>query len=137
MLHPVSNILGVAIETALKGMLSSHKQSIPFKHDLEFLLEEVAKHDSGLEAILTSCLGGIQVAYGIIAANPDKPSEEVCAMYRRHHIHFLSLNRMYDRPFAARYPVARGHILPDAIALGRIAGTLQDRLRELIERQGL
>lgn len=126
--HPVSHLLGVSLETAMKGLLSCRGM-----HDLKKLKHDLNKifalaSDPALVADIDACLVDLVVPEEIFDANPDIPRIEVEALYRNHRFHMDMINRIYDHPYATRYPVLGGHSLPDPIALKRITLALQARL---------
>ncbi len=124
--HPVSHLLGVSVETALKGLISCYGKQIPRTHDLEKLLKEVTGED--LLQRLDLALFELPVPEDILEANPKQTKGEIEGFYRAHYFHFEMLNRLYNRPYATRYPVLGGHVLPDALAVGKMAAVLLDRL---------
>jgi len=128
--HPLSHLLGVGLEAAIKGLLACRGVKVPRTHNLEKLLSTL--NDNNVEERFSNCLQDLSVPQELFESNKDKPREEIEAMYRRHHIHVHLLNRLYDRPYATRYPVLGGHALPDSIAIQRITQTAQQVLSDEI-----
>ena len=126
LLHPVSHLLGVSLETALKGLLSCRSGNVPRTHNLMDLLRKVS--DSDILSSLDTELVELPVPPDLFEVNPEASPAEIEGFYRRHHFHFDMLNAVYDRPYATRYPVLGGPALPDAIALHRLIRVLQERL---------
>ena len=113
--HPLSNLFGVAIETSIKGLLVCRDRSVPKSHNLKKLYSLL--DDASLTSALISDLQSVPVPRAIMDANPKRSVAELEAFYRQPHFHIEMLNRVYDRPFATRYPVLGGHSLPDPTAL--------------------
>jgi hypothetical protein len=124
--RPISQLLGVALETGVKGLLVCRGTAAPKKHDLEDLLDRLS--DPNLEQSMNDGLQSILVPKELYDFNPDKPRDEIDAMYRRHHLHVQLLNNLYDRPFASKYPMLGGFTLPDPIAIRLIVLTIQNAL---------
>jgi hypothetical protein len=124
--HPISNLLGVCIETSIKGLLVCRGLNCPRTHNIEKLLNLLG--DNELELTIAKDLSGLSIPEEVRDANSDKDRPTLEAMYRRHHYHIHMLNRVYDRPFASRYPVLGGHCLPDLFALRIIADRLSKEL---------
>jgi hypothetical protein len=106
LLHPISQLLGIALETALKGLLICRKGGAPATHDLESLVGALS--DGLFESELSLSLHNLEIPQIFIDLNPNSPKPEMEAVYRRHHIHVATLNLLYDHPFASRYPVDNG-----------------------------
>ncbi|MGC9418553.1 MAG: hypothetical protein ACP5EN_06215 [Rhodovulum sp.] len=97
-------------------------------HDLETLLSSL--DDSSLEGRFSQALSGLEVPHELLEMNPGKPRQNIEEMYHRHHIHLRQLNLVYARPYASRYPMIGGHMLPNPLAIGKITEIVQDTLRE-------
>ncbi len=127
-MHPISQLLGVSIETSVKGLLSCAGQNVPRTHDLVKLVAQGV--DGEQKDRIDRSLVNLEVPPALIEANPGATLEDIQSFYFRHSFHIEMLNNVYDRPFAARYPVLGGHTLPDPVALERVAKLLVDDLRE-------
>ena len=126
-LHSVSHLLGVAIETSIKGLLVCRDKEVPKTHNLEKLMGLLG--DSLIEAKIASKLCTLEVPQKLLDANPDKSRVELESQYRQHKFHVFTINLLYDRPFATRYPVLDNHSVPNSTALREIAQVLQSQLR--------
>jgi hypothetical protein len=118
--------LGVSLETAIKGLIACRGAHVPRKHDLTALLAGIS--DAELTSSLDASLQGLEVPEELFDANPDSSRSEIVGFYRRHRFHFEMINAVYASPYATRYPVLGGHVLPDALALSRLARVLQQRV---------
>lgn len=123
--HPISHILGLALETAMKGLLVCRGAKSGHSHDLEELLRLI--DDPALEVSLTRCLDSLVVPQELLDANQTSRSE-IEAMYRQHPIHFHLLNQIYNKPYATRYPVIGGIALPDPVAMAALIRVIQETL---------
>jgi hypothetical protein len=124
--HPISHILGLTLETAMKGLLVCRSAKSSHSHDLEDLLRHL--DDPKLETSLDESLHGLVVPQDLLDANEHTSPLEIEAMYRRHHIHFHLLNQIYKKPYATRYPVIGGIALPDPVALAKMSLVVQEAL---------
>ncbi|WP_170363340.1 HEPN domain-containing protein [Ruegeria arenilitoris] len=124
--HPLSQLLGVALETSLKGLIACRSEVPPKTHSISKLFQKLGDHD--LEKRIEAQLQNLSVPKEIQEANNSMDIQELTEAYRRHHIHVDLLDRVYDRPFMSRYPILGGHSLPDAIALIAIADTVLSKL---------
>ncbi len=120
--HPLSQLYGVAIETAFKGILVCRGKSFKRSHDLEALHNQL--EDQNLEDDLKYDLSGIEVPNDIRDSNPNTPIDELEEFYRSPGFHVHLLNLVYNKPYATRYPVIGGHSLPDPFALKAISHRL-------------
>jgi HEPN domain-containing protein len=130
--HPVSNLLGVAFETCVKGLLICRGETAPHTHDLEKLLSRLS--DRELEARLDESLHNLRVPQELLDLNDSKERSDITAMYRRHALHVHLLTKLYHRPYASRYPVLGGHSLPDVDAVRRITTVAQQVLEKEVRR---
>lgn len=134
--HPLSSLFGIAIETAMKGLLSCRGHDTPRSHDLVDLLERIQTAD--LRCTINKSIENLCVPDDLIELNRSFDRSDVESAYRGIDFHIDILNKLYDRPFAARYPVLGGHSLPDPMALRPIAQILQRQLQDEINaRRGL
>jgi hypothetical protein len=106
LLHPISQLLGVSFETALKGLLICRKGEAPASHNLKDLVDKLS--GDGFEDQLSQSLGSLDIPQVFIDLNPKASQQELEEVYRRHHLHVETLNMLYDRPYASRYPVDDG-----------------------------
>jgi len=116
--HPVSQLLGVALETSLKGLLVCRQGKAPWGHDLEKLLGKL--DDSDLSNRFDDALEELPLSQAFKEANPTAEIVELERVYRQHGLHVHLLNLVYAPPFASRYPILGGHCLPDPSAFDRI-----------------
>jgi hypothetical protein len=131
LIHPLSQLLGIAFETALKGLLIFRNGHSPATHNLKDLM--LALSDNELEDQLTGALSTVDVQQIMLDTNPGASRDELEALYRRHHLHIETLNLLYDRPFASRYPVDNGKDgvnLFDPVAAYLMITVVQGRLSQ-------
>ncbi len=126
--HPVSQLLGVALETSIKGLLVLRNGKANWIHDIEELFGSL--DDPILCGKIEQKLQSITVPSIYYDIKKDKDRADVEATHRRHGFHIQLLNRVYDRPFASRYPVLGGHSLPDPVAIEVIIQVLLNELKD-------
>ena len=129
--HPMSQLLGLALETSVKGMIVANGKNPSHTHDLVKLFKTL--QDRKLERKIAEDIQGLELPPEIREANPTATETELVGMYRRHHIHIAALNSVYDRPFISRYPSKEGFMKPDLEALFSIATTVQSELNKLTQ----
>ena len=128
-LGPISQLLGVALETACKGLLVCAGEKSPKTHDLDKLFSKL--DDDTLKVGLDDVLRAVTVPRSLIESNKGKPLCEVTRIYRTPSFHIHALNRVYDRPFVSRYPVLDVHSCPYPDALRRLLPVIHERLDSL------
>lgn len=126
--HPISQTLGVALETSIKGLLICRTGKAKKTHDLEKLFRNL--NDAELEKEIAESLSKITAPEAYFLLNSEKSKQEVSDFYRSAEIQIQLLNRVYDRPFASRYPVLGGHSLPDPEAVRVICAVICNVLRD-------
>ncbi|SLN47538.1 hypothetical protein ROA7450_02355 [Roseovarius albus] len=125
-LRPLSQLLGVAIEASLKGLISSRGDKPPKTHCISKLFQDLA--DTKLEAAINLKLRGMVLPEEVAINNPNLDNEELKKLYRQLKTHIELLDLVYSRPFVSRYPILGVHSMPDVPALIIIAEEFQNRL---------
>ena len=126
--HPLSQLLGLALEICLKGLLVARGNKPPHVHDLEKLFGSL--NDTHLEQQISQSLRCLKLPEDLLVTNGHTDPVELEAMYRRHHIHIASLNSVYNATFISRYPSAKSFMMPNVEALIKIIKTTQSALND-------
>ena len=127
-LHPISQLLGIALETAVKGLLACREPDPPRIHDLEQLLNKI--DDKELLECFAASMADLIGPEAIYEANPNIDRANVDAKYRSHWLHVKSLNLVYNKPYATRYPDLGGRSTPNPLAARKIIVIVQERLKK-------
>jgi len=125
-ISPVAHLMGVSLETAIKGRLACCGP-FPTVHDLVELLnllQDESLENECKEAFLA--LDRAQIIFNMADPNPDPDALEKA--YRSHLYHVRTLNALYGKPYATRYPVIGVHSSPNLQAIREIILILHRKL---------
>ena len=129
--YPLSQLLGISAELAMKGILLFRTEQPTRTHNLLGLLSRI--EDAELLGEMDETLLDLPLPSVLIEANERTPTAELEAIYRSSRFQTEMLNLIYDRPFRSRYPQKAGVCLPDLPALHRIVRILHGRLAKAAE----
>ena len=127
-LRPLSQLVGVSLETSLKGLIACRGIDNSKTHSISKLFEIL--DDPNLEAEISALLQNVELPEELVEVNEHLEADELAKLYRTLGIHVDLLDRVYDRPYVSRYPYLGSHAAPDIEALMIVIQALQLRLRE-------
>lgn len=128
LLHPISHLLGLSLETAAKGLLVSRGKKPDRTHNLTVLMAEVV--DEPLGAEISARLTQFPTPEALFEANASMARTEVEAQYHAYKFHVGVLDSWYDRPYASRYPAEGLFSRPCPLAIREIVSVIQERLEQ-------
>jgi hypothetical protein len=131
LLHPISQVLGLALETSIKGLQSCRTGRYSRGHNLISLYQEL--NDNQLSETINNKLEGIQVPKDFLDANTEKLGESnTLRGYRSDWLQIRLLNGVYDAPYISRYPPEEAFSLPNPLAIEIIVTTILSTLNSEI-----
>ena len=125
-LGPISNLLGVALENAMRGLQACRKIIVKTNHDLGNVVSTF--DDKLLYDALDQSIQDLVVPDDLLEANPTMAKVEVETICRTYTWHISALNCVYNAPFVSRYPVLGGHSTPNPMAIDAITKVFQAHL---------